>query len=54
MNIFPANIHVYLNADQFPEFSETALLIRLPIQILLIYWAWTYTKNKTVVEHPTE
>lgn len=44
--VFPANINMYLNSEDFPQMSETALLIRLPIQILLIAWAYLYTKNK--------
>lgn len=42
--VFPANIHMYLNHTEFPM-SETALLIRLPIQFLLILWAFIYTKK---------
>ena len=37
--VFPANINMYLNADQFPDVTETALLIRLPIQGILIWIA---------------
>lgn len=42
--IFPANIHMYLNHENFPM-TETALLIRLPIQLVLILWAYIYTKK---------
>ena len=44
--IFPANVNMYLNHSDFPEMSETALLIRLPIQLLLIGWAYIYTRQK--------
>lgn len=44
--VFPANIHMYFNYNDFPEMSETTLLVRLPIQLILIYWAYIYTKRK--------
>ncbi|BFU78865.1 DoxX family protein [Arcobacter sp. 15-2] len=44
--VFPANIHMYLNYTDFPDMSETALLIRLPIQLILIAWAYVYTIKK--------
>lgn len=43
--IFPANINMYLNHTDFPEMSETALLIRLPIQLILIVWAYIYARK---------
>lgn len=43
--VFPANINMYLNAQNFPDVGESALLIRLPIQAILIIWAYYYTKN---------
>ena len=47
--VFPANINMYLNHENFPEMSETALLIRLPLQFILIIWAYVYTKKR--VDH---
>jgi uncharacterized membrane protein len=32
-----------LHPDTFPEFSPRALWLRLPLQALLIAWAWWYT-----------
>jgi uncharacterized membrane protein len=47
--VFPANINMYLNAEQFTDMSETSLLIRLPIQLLILSWALFYTKKiKTI------
>lgn len=43
--VFPANLNMYLNAELFPDVSKTALLVRLPIQFFLIYWAYLYTKK---------
>jgi len=39
--VFPANVHMWLHPEQFPSLSPTALLIRLPLQLVLIalvYW----------------
>lgn len=42
--VFPANIHMAINADLFPNFSATALWLRLPLQLVLIAWAYWYTR----------
>jgi uncharacterized membrane protein len=44
--VTPANIYMYQNPEIFPDISKTALLLRLPLQLLLIYWAYSYTKRK--------
>jgi len=41
--IFPANLHMALNAEQFRDHvpgGEAALWARLPVQALFIGWAW--------------
>lgn len=45
--VFPANVHVALN--NLPMFGATEGLgagnwLRLPVQLLLIAWAWRYTR----------
>jgi uncharacterized membrane protein len=48
--IFPANLQMALHPDTFPEFSPRALWLRLPLQAVLVAWAWWYTgKNGGVV-----
>ena len=42
--VTPANIHMYLNPDQFPESSETTYLVRLIVQILLLALIWWSTR----------
>jgi uncharacterized membrane protein len=44
--VFPANIYMAINPSLFPEFSATALYLRLPLQFLLIAWAFWLTKDK--------
>lgn len=46
--VFPANIHVAF--DNVPVFGATegagpAGFIRLPFQLVLIAWAWWYTRD---------
>lgn len=42
--IFPANIHLAMNPQIIPEVSPTMHLLRLPLQAVLIAWAWWFTK----------
>ena len=41
--VFPANITMYQHREQFP-LPPMVLLLRLPLQGLLIFWAWAYTR----------
>ena len=41
--VFPANVHMALNAGSYPQFSPILLWLRLPLQGLLIAWAYLYT-----------
>jgi uncharacterized membrane protein len=38
--IFPANLHMALHPEEWPELPEAALWARLPLQGVLIAWAW--------------
>ena len=44
--VFPANIYMAMNPQLFPEISPTALYIRLPLQLILIAWAFWFTRNE--------
>jgi uncharacterized membrane protein len=41
--VFPANVHMYLHRDQWPEIPAFVPLIRLPFQLVFIAWAWMFT-----------
>jgi uncharacterized membrane protein len=41
--VFPANIHMFLHRELF-QVSPIVLLLRLPLQAILILWAWAYTR----------
>lgn len=40
VGIFPANVHMAVNADEYPNIPPWALLARLPLQALFILWVW--------------
>ncbi len=42
--VFPANIYMALNPQTFTEYNPILLYLRLPIQFLLIFWAYRLTK----------
>lgn len=41
--VFPANIYVFQNQEIMPDVSPIAHLIRLPLQAVMILWAYWYT-----------
>ena len=44
--VFPANLHMTMHPELYPSISLTALWVRLPIQGLLIAWAYWYTRRQ--------
>ncbi|MFN3639885.1 MAG: DoxX family protein [Flavobacterium sp.] len=42
--VFPANIYMFLNKKASLGVPKWILLLRLPLQILLIFWAFHYTQ----------
>ncbi len=43
--VYPANIYMAMNTDLFPDINPLVLYLRLPLQFVLIAWAFWYTKN---------
>ncbi len=41
--VFPANINMAIHHEQF-GLPATGLYLRLPVQLLLIWWAYVYTR----------
>ncbi|MDV6169919.1 DoxX family protein [Flavobacterium sp. DG1-102-2] len=41
--VFPANIYMYTNENAALGLPKWVRLIRLPLQLLFIYWAYRYT-----------
>ena len=46
--VFPANLHMALHPEQFPDVPQIGLWIRLPLQGVMIWWAWLYTRKERV------
>ena len=42
--VFPANLHMALHQELYPTLPPLGLWLRLPIQGLLIAWAYWYTR----------
>lgn len=40
--VFPANINMLINSQRFKDIPVYVLWIRLPLQIVLIWWAYQY------------
>jgi uncharacterized membrane protein len=43
--VFPANVHMAMNPEAFPDVAPRLLYLRLPLQGVLILWAWWYTRK---------
>ncbi|HYO99283.1 MAG TPA: DoxX family membrane protein [Pyrinomonadaceae bacterium] len=41
--VFPANVHMALNPQLFPDLPPAALWLRLPLQAVFIAWAYWFT-----------
>lgn len=44
--VFPANLNMALNAERFASIPPALLWARLPLQGLLIWWAWRSTRPR--------
>src|SRR5262249_24343244 len=43
--VFPANVHMALNAELYPTIRPVLLWLRLPLQGVLIAWAYWFTRK---------
>ena len=43
--VFPANLHMALNPDQFGDVSATALYVRLPFQVVFAALVWVAARG---------
>ena len=48
--VFPANIQMMINYKDQNNSQLWIAIVRLPVQILLIWWAWIYTKQDKMLE----
>ena len=45
MLVFPANVNMAVNAERFQSIAPVLLWARLPLQALLIWWAYRATRG---------
>ncbi len=46
--VYPANIHMALHPELFPEMSPVAIYARLPVQLVFIAWAYWATRPELI------
>jgi uncharacterized membrane protein len=44
--VFPANLHMAFNPHEFPRIPRWVLYARLPLQPLMMWWAWRATRRE--------
>jgi uncharacterized membrane protein len=44
VTVFPANLNMALHPELAPQIPSAFLWLRLPLQAVLIWWAWQFTK----------
>ena len=47
--IFPANIHMAIHPEYFPEYSALSIYLRLPLQFVFIAWVYWATLRKKAI-----
>lgn len=50
--VLPANLQMANNPQLFPTYSPAMLWARLPLQAVLIIWAYWYTRSETIPTAP--
>ncbi len=51
--VYPANIHMALHPEDFPEASAGALYVRLAFQLVFFAWVWWATLAKGANPEPS-
>jgi uncharacterized membrane protein len=52
--VFPANIYGWQHSEEIFGISKEKHFIRLPLQAVLIAWAWWYTRPKDIGVNPPD
>jgi len=45
VTVFPANVYMAMNTGLFPEINPHLIWLRLPLQFVIIAWAYWYTSG---------
>jgi uncharacterized membrane protein len=51
--VFPANVYHYSSGGAGMDIPPLALLLRLPLQVPLLYWAWTFARPDRPASPPS-
>ncbi|MEO6316475.1 MAG: DoxX family protein [Chitinophagaceae bacterium] len=43
--VFPANVQMMMNYFNYNKPTKWLMVLRLPLQLVLIWWAWLYTRK---------
>jgi uncharacterized membrane protein len=43
--VFPANIHMAMNTELYPDLNPTLIYLRLPLQFVAMAWAYWFTRE---------
>jgi uncharacterized membrane protein len=54
MAVYPANIHMALHPQLYPWATPTGLWLRLPLQLVLIGWAYWHTRVDGIAPEVSE
>jgi uncharacterized membrane protein len=46
--VYPANIHMAVNSHLYSELPAWCYWVRLPLQFVLIAWAWWFTREELI------
>lgn len=52
--VFPANIYMAMNTEAFPEVNASLIWLRLPLQFVLIAWAYWFTSEKRKINENSQ
>ena len=50
--VFPANVNMAIHSERFASIAPALLWARLPLQGLLIWWAWRATRPVRLPDEP--
>lgn len=48
IGVYPANVHMALHPERYPQVPKAALYARLPLQLPMLLWAWRMAKGGAV------
>ncbi len=53
LGVYPANIHMALHPERYPQIPKAALYARLPLQLPMLWWAWKMANDRPAAQAPS-